>query len=754
VPIIPYHSNNLSKPTFNKHKKYFKYFQNLLVSIFDDKVDLILISAVAFILGAIFFIFNYSFFTANTNHALILLVSSIFGFYIFYNSYVRNIYAILAIIIIGSFYCFFYGKLFVNHNEINSRIYVIAQGKVESLKNYKNSKNNTAGIKVTLSDISFENSPYVSSKKRRSLAPEVTKKKIIKYFANVDGYQELDRGNIDLQRQYQQINWQKADGRLLYPNPPQKISFIIRNNYIKDKIDINDIIRFKSMISNDYQKELPSDFDLDTYNKMKKIGGFGFAISNVEIIKKSQIDNINSWFLNLRSKISQRIINILPKEQSSIALALLVGDKSYISKDDLAHIRNSGLAHLLSISGFHMALAGAIFFTTIRFLLSRNEYLTLKFNIKKLSAILALIACFFYLNISGSLIPAQRAFLIIILAFLAFLFSEKINLIRSLAIIAIIMTLINPYNASSIGFQLSFIAVLTIITICRTNNSYTKSFGAKAALYSKNILITSAIIQILTMPFLLHAFGKFSILSPLANILAIPLTSFIIMPIGFLSLFLMPLNLDKFTLPIMGQGINCINYIASTISNIDYSYITTPKLSGIALLISFIGIILISLKSRLLKLIGIILFTAPLLTVISDKQYDISFDNEQKFFATYDKENGLIFSKKIRQSKQKDKWLEYFQEDNFKYRQDCKSSCIIEVKGKKFYIITARSKISEICQEKNYDVIVNLNPKYKLPICIKNKKYIKKIDNIDFYQKGGHFINITNNKILIDYTRW
>ncbi len=692
---------------------------------------------------------------------MIILLFLPIGFFLFLNSYLRNLFVAIFIFLGGSFYCLIYQKIFLDYNKITSKIFVVASGKVESIDNYQNNLNSTAGIKFILKDIALEKSPYKSKEKNSDNKKDLPKKssnkklnisqsKIIKDFINIDNYQEVDRPFQDLTKNYQVINWQKIGDKSFYPKPPPKLSFIARNNFIKNEIAVNDIIRFKVMIENDYQKEFPDDFDLNIYNETKKIGGFGIAIGDIEIVEKAKISNLDSWFLNLRAKISKKIINALPQNQSAIALALLVGDKSKISDENLEDIRNSGLAHLISISGFHMSLAGAIFFFLSRFLLSRNENLTLKYDIKKFAGIISLLACYFYFKISGSLIPTQRAFLAIIFVFLAFLFSEKVNLLRILAIIALIITLINPYNTSSIGFQLSFIAVLTIITVCTPSHSnYNPSFLGKSLVYGKNILISSAIIQIITLPFLLHSFGKFSLFSPLANLLAIPLTSFIIMPLGFLSFFLMPIGLEKFSLILMGQAIECIIYIAHFFANLKYSYFTAEKISGISLAICFFGVLLFVQKVRFLKVIGLIVFIIPLFFVGQKSKYNIAFDNEQKFFVIYDKEEGLRFSKKIRKSKQRDRWLEYFNEDDFKYLDNCKESCLINLKNKIFYIITNRNKISDICKTKNYDLIVNLNENYKLPDCIKTKK----IDNIDFYHKGGHFIKIINDKLQIDYTK-
>lgn len=80
-----------------------------------------------------------------------------------------------------------------------------------------------------------------------------------------------------------------------------------------------------------------------------------------QIIKQNQINSVDSWFLNLREIIRQKILNNLSGDVANVSLALLIGEQKQISKNLLTAIRNSGLSHLLSISGFHLSLASAIF---------------------------------------------------------------------------------------------------------------------------------------------------------------------------------------------------------------------------------------------------------------------------------------------------------------------------------------------------------------------------------------------------------
>ena len=400
----------------------------------------------------------------------------------------------------------------------------------------------------------------------------------------------------------------------------------------------------------------------------------------------------------------------------------------------LEKIRISGLAHLLSISGFHLSLAGTIFFITVRFLLSRSEYLALNFDIKKFAAIAAIIATYFYLKIAGSPIPAQRAFLMIFLVFLALIFHEKINAKRSIMACALILIIYNPYVIFNIGFQLSFIAVLVLAVFY---SEFKYQISPKILHYFYEIILLSILIQIISLPFILHSFGNVAWLGFISNILAIPLGSFVIMPLGFLALFLMPLNLEKYVLLGMEKGILLLEKIINFVNEISYANFASPHLSSFGLVIATVGIILILFHKNHLRCYGIILFLLSFSELQISKKPDLIFEKEQKFFAIYDEKNGLFFSKKLRESRQRKSWMKHFGEDKFKVVNFCeKNKCEFEQKGKKILVILKRSKISEICKNE-FDLAVNLTAKYELPKCVKAKD---KIDNSDFYLKEAREI--------------
>jgi len=607
---------------------------------------------------------------------------------------------------------------------------------------------------------------------------KTSEKTILKNFVNLKNYQEIDREFLDYSKNYQVVNWQEIKGRERFPNPPQKISINLIKNF--DNISVNDVIAVRMMLQPAKAREFSDDFDFSLDAKFKKIGAYGFGIGEARILKKAEISSLEQWFLDLREKVRSKIENSLEGDISAIALAFLIGDQNRISKNLMSDIRNSGLAHLLSISGFHLALASAIFFVSTRFILSRSTFLILNFDIKKAAAIAAISGTYFYLKIAASPIPAQRAFIMVLLVLIALFVGQKINSKRTIMTAVLALILYNPLAVFNISFQLSFAAILVLGSFYEVMpRVHFNNLFLKAVCYFIEIILVSIIIQIATTPFLMHSFQNVSLLGFIANILAIPLTSFFVMPLGFLALFLMPLNLEKYVLTLMGKGILLIEKIAVFVAEMNYSNLVSPQLSGFGLVVAILGLLLICLSSSRLRWFGVLIFGLSFLTLIFDKKPDILFDGGQKFFAIYDQKNGLIFSKDLKPSKEREIWMKKMGELEFKsiatrpiskQVQDdiilgsasssrhsklvlesfaCDEDKCLITKSQKILVLLKRNKISEICKN-DFDVIVNLTSKYLLPPCIAAGKI--KIDNFDFYQKGGQFFYFEEGKIRIKTT--
>ncbi len=694
-----------------------------------EKQNFYLWIPIIFAFGCAFFIsFSENILAKNLIFFCLFCASVIFTFFD-RKSFRIFIYAGIAIFIASIFYAFFYEKYFLNYTKITGKVYVDGTGKIESIKHFHNKINHLDGAHLIISNLELEKAQFSEKKAKKPAAKKAKReiKKPRKNFLNLDEYQAVSREITDLQNNYQEINWLEKDGRKIFPNAPEKIAInLVKAN---KNLEVNDKIKFKALLEPFAKPEFSDSFNYELDFKAKKIGASGYVIGEVVIIEKNEISTFNTFFLNLREKIRDKINLYLPRNQAAVALALLIGDQKVVDKDFYEKIRNAGLAHLLSISGFHLSLAGAIFFFSARFFLSFSPNLMLNFNIKQLAAFFALFSCFFYLQIAGAPLPAKRAFLMVLCIFLALILNQKINSKRVICASMLLLIILNPYAIFNAGFQLSFAAVLILATIheelkFKINNQFWRYFF--------EIILVSLIIQIISLPFILHGLGNIALYGFLSNILAIPLTSFVIMPLGFLSLILMPIGLEKYFLILMGKAIFALEQVIIWVNEIPFSDFSMPQLSNFGFVLALIGVCAMLFHRNILRIFGILLFLIGLSQLNFAKKPDLILEKEQKFFAIFDEEKGLVFSKKLRSSKQRQMWMKQFNEEEFKVGNFCdKDLCRLIHKNKRILVIVKRSKVAEICASK-VDLIVNLTKKYELPKCAKADEII---DNKDFLNK-------------------
>jgi competence protein ComEC len=564
-------------------------------------------------------------------------------------------------------------------------------------------------------------------KNTKSNQPKKLSKTITKNYLNISYFQEIDREFLSVDYKSQDHNWQENR----YLNPPTKISLSVNTKMNAAKI--GDLVQMRVILEPFGKPYFKGGYDPSFSNYFKKIGARGFAASDLKILESSKQNEFFETIKILRQKISRRITNQMDKNEGGIAAALLVGDRQMIPQETIQTIRNSGLAHIIAISGLHFTLAAGIFFFSIRFLLSLNQHLVLNFNIKKIAAAIAIFASLFYLAIAGVPLPAIRAFIIISLVFIAILLDLKPDPFRSVAFAALAILIFSPNVIFSVSFQLSFAAILALVCLAKSTkkyhiNSSRRPFYLKFIFYFFSIILSSTIATIATTPFVIYHFNNFISFGVLANLAAIPIVSFVTMPLGFLALLLMPLGLERIALFPMEISISWIIQIADYVTSIPHSYLPIKAISpGSFGLMIFGGLwfILWQQKWRFLGFVGIIL---GIYLATKTPIPKILIDKEKNLFAFYHNEK-LIFLKPSR-SKQAKIWakklglnkVSILDDLNLQEKKDLKLNCMsgfceFELEGEKILVLLGRNRIDEIC-EKKFDIMINQKPKYQIPECL------------------------------------
>jgi competence protein ComEC len=254
---------------------------------------------------------------------------------------------------------------------------------------------------------------------------------------------------------------------------------------------------------------------------------------------------IGAW----RRQLAVHVNDAAGPSAGGFAAALMSGDRSFMAPEDAEALRGSGLAHLLAISGLHMAIVGGLVYLIVRRGLALVEPLALRVPVQKPAAAVALIASASYLVISGASISTQRAFIMAAIFFTAILIDRKALSLRSFAIAMIAVLLLHPQSAVTPGFQMSFAATGALIAVyeawSRRRSETGRTGGHGFVFAAQSLFVTSVVGAAATAPYALYHFDRVAALGLLANFAAMPIVSFASAPAAAASLVLSPFGLSE-----------------------------------------------------------------------------------------------------------------------------------------------------------------------------------------------------------------
>ena len=233
----------------------------------------------------------------------------------------------------------------------------------------------------------------------------------------------------------------------------------------------------------------------------------------------------------LRDAIRARFAATLPgADYAGVLIALAVGDQRAIPDEQWEIFRNTGVAHLISISGLHVSMVGLMVAWLIGKIWRRSPRRLLRWPAAKAAATAGLIAAAGYAVLAGLGIPTQRSLIMLAVVALALLGGREVVGSRVLALALLCVLLFDPWAVLSAGFWLSFGAIGILMYLA--GGRLAQASGWRTAVRSQ-LGITLA-----TIPALLVLFNAFSLVSPFANALAIPLVSFVVTPLALLAIVL------------------------------------------------------------------------------------------------------------------------------------------------------------------------------------------------------------------------
>lgn len=456
-------------------------------------------------------------------------------------------------------------------------------------------------------------------------------------------------GRVELRDGYRRLLLEPLGiGRLDPAALPARVR--IRIHGMEPPLRPGDRIRVRARLEPPPGPAAPGAFDFARRAWFERLGAVGFAVGRVAVVEHRPPAGLAGRIEALRHDLTRRILDALPGPPGAVAAALMTGERGAIPEEVLAAMRDSGLAHLLAISGLHIGLVGGLLFFAVRLLLAAHETVALRFPIKKWAALAAVAGSFGYLLVSGATLPTQRAFLMLGLALLAVLIDRVAISMNLVAWAALVILVLAPESLLSVSFQMSFAAVIALVAAYETAVLRRARAGLppgpvrRAALYLGAVLLSTLVAGLATAPFALFHFNRFALYGMLANLIAVPLTALWIMPWAVAAFALMPFGLEGLALAPMGLGIEAVIAVAQWVQGLSGAVLSLPALmpAGV-LLITFGGLWLCLWQVAGWRSLGLIGIVAGTVVAAPPAPPDILVADDARAAAVRDTRGGLVF---------------------------------------------------------------------------------------------------------------
>jgi competence protein ComEC len=275
----------------------------------------------------------------------------------------------------------------------------------------------------------------------------------------------------------------------------------------------------------------PGGFDYEKWLFTEGIGATGYVRKHPD---NRRLAPASDWQLDkLRLQIQHKLTALLKdSQQLPSILGLSVGQRDLLNTEHWRVLRETGTSHLLAISGLHIGLAAALGFFLFRWSWSLSLTALSLLPARQAGALGGFSFALFYALLAGMAIPTQRALIMVSTVMLALLLKRPLYPGHILALSLLLVLLFDPFSVLSAGFWLSFSAVALILLTCSAR------FPAKRG----NWVWIHLWLALGLMPLLIIFFGQISLISPLANLIAVPLVSLLVVPLILAGMLLLVIS--------------------------------------------------------------------------------------------------------------------------------------------------------------------------------------------------------------------
>jgi len=413
---------------------------------------------------------------------------------------------------------------------------------------------------------------------------------------------------------------------------PARIRVVVKP---EDVVGPGEAIRLTALLDPPPRPAAPGGFDFARDAWFERIGGVGLAMRPPAIIDLPEPGlrlKAELWLNRLRWQVARRLAEDIARFAPSagpgaagLAATVTTSHEDWLSAEDEDGLRGSGLAHMLAIAGLHTAAVSGFVFAALRLFVAAWPWLALRVDGKKVAAAGALLAVLCYFTLSGGHPPAKRAAITASVAFIAILLDRRAISLRSLAIAALLVLLLQPEAIVQPGFQMSFCATGALVAMAEVWPHRSSPINAPwpilALQKARDWLIALAMVSFVagaaTGPFAIQHFNRMANYGVFANLTADFVASAVMMPSLAIALPFEALGVGRdllvIPLSVAAWAARAILELGRFFTLAPGAAVTWPSAPPIAMLIAFLGIVFGIVWKGRLRWIGAALAFAVLL---------------------------------------------------------------------------------------------------------------------------------------------
>jgi competence protein ComEC len=512
--------------------------------------------------------------------------------------------------------------------------------------------------------------------------------------------------------------------------------------------------------------EYPGGFDLARQLYFQSIGATGRARESVAIAQ----DDI-PWRYRfsrsvhgIRSHIGSRIRAAISGPIGAFAEALVTGERATIPNSMTESLQGSGLFHVLSISGLHMTLVAGTVFWIVRAGLAAFPRAALQWPIKKFAAFAAMLMGFFYMVLADFGAATERSYIMIAVMFFAMLVDRPAISLHNLAIAAILILAFQPEEAVAAGFQMSFMAVVGLAAFygwwsTRQEREFKLPHSLPARLVIKGLrgiaaaLVTTLIAGSLSGIVASHHFGRIAPFGVVSNVLALPVISFVVMPMALIGTLLIPFGLEYYPFALLGQGLDVVMQISDAVAswrgaNLALPALSAPLTAGLCLAAVLFCTSRTHLRWAALPVAAFALFGGPTLT-----QPDLLVESRLRNIAFRMPNGGLVPAVKSKGQYAFRNWARRAGDSatmkvaSEKPGWTCDArTCSANVSGRTVAFLLRAGEADRMCPAA--DVVIA-----QYPLRRQCKGNMLTLDRFDIWRDGAHAIRFDGNHVEVAASR-